>query len=135
VNGGGNCTPGYCTRFKCVITRFMSCTTTPLLLAAKRLRYIARDPGTRFFFRGHPSSRNLPGTLQSMRVTKRRKGETKEAGGKEARKREAHAGNRADPATQADAEHSGGGKCRSVNYNLHQIKVIITVDEAFLITR
>jgi hypothetical protein len=38
-------------------------------------------------------------------VTKRRKGETKEGGGKEAGNREAHAGNRADLATQADAEH------------------------------
>jgi hypothetical protein len=43
-------------------------------------------------------------------VTKRRKGETKEGGEKEAGDREAHAGNRADPATQADAEHSGGSK-------------------------
>jgi hypothetical protein len=38
----------------------------------------------------------------SVLVTKRRKGETKEGGGKEAGNREAHAGNRADLATQAD---------------------------------
>jgi hypothetical protein len=43
-------------------------------------------------------------------VTKRRKGETKEGGGKEGGNREAHAGNRADPATQADAERRGGSK-------------------------
>jgi hypothetical protein len=43
-------------------------------------------------------------------ITKRRKGETKEGGENEAGDREAHAGNRADPATQADAEHSGGSK-------------------------
>jgi hypothetical protein len=39
--------------------------------------------------------------LQRDAKEKRRKG-----GGKEAGNREAHAGNRADPATQADAEHS-----------------------------
>jgi hypothetical protein len=44
-------------------------------------------------------------------VTKRRsKEETKEGGGKEAGNREAHAGNRADPAAQADAEHSVGSE-------------------------
>jgi hypothetical protein len=48
--------------------------------------------------------------MHSWCVTKRCKGVTKEGGGKEAGNREAHAGNRANPAAQADSEHSRGSK-------------------------
>jgi hypothetical protein len=46
-------------------------------------------------------------------VTKKRGGEKKERAGKQEGNQEAYAGNRADPATQADTEHSRGGRSRS----------------------
>jgi hypothetical protein len=61
-------------------------------------------------------------------VTKRRKGDTKEGGGNEAGNREAHTRNRADLATQADAEHNGGSKSHTGArfYKDDDIVIIIT---------
>jgi hypothetical protein len=49
---------------------------------------------------------------RSISVTNRRGGKRKEKAGKQAGNREAQAGDRADPATQADSAHSRGGRSR-----------------------